>query len=131
LGNGLPSGREDLSRRVRDPLFLLIFQHIRAGITLETSSYDVGGSMKHDSLRQARFSGACRQLVSIALTALAILTMPGKTAPALGTQPLRHLDPAVTLQHAILEYPRLRDEAAMVLVGAALIGLAAAVRRAA
>ena len=38
---------------------------------------------------------------------------------------------AVAVQHARVAVPGLRDEAAMVLVGTALIGLAAAVRRAA
>jgi len=37
----------------------------------------------------------------------------------------------VAVQHARVQLPGLRDEAAMVLVGTALIGLAAAVRRAA
>lgn len=39
--------------------------------------------------------------------------------------------PAVAVQQARVAVPGLRDEAAMVLVGTALIGLAAAVRRAA
>ena len=39
--------------------------------------------------------------------------------------------PAVAVQHVRLPMAGLRDEAAMVLVGTALIGLAAAVRRAA
>jgi hypothetical protein len=38
---------------------------------------------------------------------------------------------AVAVQHVRAPLPRLRDEAAMVLVGTALIGLAAAVRRSA
>ncbi len=38
---------------------------------------------------------------------------------------------AVAVQHVHMPTPGLRDEAAMVLVGTALIGLAAAVRRAA
>ena len=38
---------------------------------------------------------------------------------------------AVAVQHARVQMPGLRDQAAMVLVGTALIGLAAAVRRAA
>jgi hypothetical protein len=37
--------------------------------------------------------------------------------------------PAVAVQQVRVPLPRLRDEAAMVLVGTALIGLAAAVRR--
>ncbi len=39
--------------------------------------------------------------------------------------------PAVAVQQVRVPLPRLRDEAAMILVGTALIGLAAAVRRAA
>ena len=39
--------------------------------------------------------------------------------------------PAVAVQRVRVPLPGLRDEAAMVLVGSALIGLAAAVRRAA
>ena len=38
---------------------------------------------------------------------------------------------AVAVQHVRVQLPGLRDEAAMVLVGTALIGLAAAVRRSA
>jgi hypothetical protein len=39
--------------------------------------------------------------------------------------------PTVAVQRVSLRYPAVRDEAAMVLVGTALIALAAAVRRAA
>lgn len=38
---------------------------------------------------------------------------------------------ALAVQHVRVAFPKVRDEAAMVLVGTALIGLAAAVRRAA
>jgi hypothetical protein len=41
------------------------------------------------------------------------------------------VESAVAVQHARVSLPGLRDEAAMVLVGTALIGLGAAVRRSA
>jgi hypothetical protein len=55
-------------------------------------------------------------------------------APALAAAPTNEETNAratVAVQHMRIAVPGLRDEAAMVLVGTALIGLAAAVRRAA
>jgi hypothetical protein len=50
---------------------------------------------------------------------------------AASTAAVRANDRAVTVQDVAVPAPGVRDEAAMVLVGALLIGLAAAVRRAA
>jgi len=47
------------------------------------------------------------------------------------TEPIAEASTAVTVQQARIPQGGLRDEAAMVLVGSALIGLAAAFRRAA
>jgi hypothetical protein len=87
--------------------------------------------MKQRGWQQTAVSMASRQLVSIALTGLAILTMSGEASPAPDRDSAAHLAPTVAVQQAIPQYQRLRDEAAMVLVGSALMGLAAAVRRAA
>jgi hypothetical protein len=72
-----------------------------------------------------------RQVVSLALTGLVVLTASVATAPAPGEEAAVRTPPTVAVQRVVSQLPRLRDEAAMVLVGTALIGLAAAVRRAA
>lgn len=54
-------------------------------------------------------------------------------APSLSAAPVNEAEsagPTVAVQQVRMPMPALRDEAAMVLVGTALIGLAAAVRRA-
>jgi hypothetical protein len=72
-----------------------------------------------------------RQVVAFAILGL-VGGAPMIGAPALGEEPARVSSPvAVQVPHASLPAPWRRDEAAMVLVGAALLGLAAAVRRAA
>lgn len=52
-------------------------------------------------------------------------------SPALAGSPVNETEsaPAVTVQPVHFQLPEIRDEAAMVLVGTALIGLGAAVRR--
>jgi hypothetical protein len=54
-------------------------------------------------------------------------------SPVLAGSPVNETEsaPTVAVQQVRLPLPELRDEAAMVLVGTALIGLGAAVRRAA
>jgi hypothetical protein len=68
------------------------------------------------------------------LATLAFVSCVSAAAPALaGTSPTEEASATATVaaQRVRVPLPGLRDEAAMVLVGTALIGLAAAVRRAA
>ena len=71
-----------------------------------------------------------KYLASIVFTGCALAA-----SPVMATPPVNEAEPtvapAVAVQHVRLPMAGLRDEAAMVLVGTALIGLAAAVRRAA
>ena len=55
----------------------------------------------------------------------------GIASPAVATPGNDEVDAAVVVQGVTVSAPVIRDEAMMVLVGTALIGLAAAVRRAA
>ena len=70
-----------------------------------------------------------RHLVSLTLAGLAVASGSGQAAPTAVEQGSN--TPTVAVQRVSLPYPAVRDEAAMVLVGTALIALAAAVRRAA
>lgn len=71
-----------------------------------------------------------RQMVSFTFAVLAMLM----ATPMVTATPTSPDEPAmastVAVQRVAVQGPGLRDEAAMVLVGTALIGLAAAVRRA-
>lgn len=75
-----------------------------------------------------------RQLVSLAFAVMAILPAHVAAAdtgpPPAGPSPSA-VAPTVATQRLPPSAPRIRDEAAMVLVGTALIAIAAAVRRAA
>jgi hypothetical protein len=71
-----------------------------------------------------------RQFVSFAILGL-VAAAPIIGAPALGEEPTPRVSAPLAIQQATLPAPWLRDEAAMVLVGTALLGLAAVVRRAA
>jgi len=75
----------------------------------------------------------CRYVGSYVFAGCITLAMPLMAAPAAtGETGGRNPDaPAVAVQQVRVPLPGLRDEAAMILVGSALIGLAAAVRRAA
>ena len=70
-----------------------------------------------------------KYLASILLAGCALAATPlvGASAGSEAAEPT----PAVAVQQVRVPLPGLRDEAAMVLVGTALIGLAAALRRAA
>ena len=71
-----------------------------------------------------------RQLVSVAIFGtMAAASVVG--SPAAGEEPAAHASAPLALQRTSLPALGMRDEAAMVLVGTALIGLAAVVRRAA
>ncbi len=72
-----------------------------------------------------------RQLVSMTLTGLAVLSTALSASPAVDDNTVANAAPTVSVQRVSLPLLAVRDEAAMVLVGAALIGVAAAVRRAA
>jgi hypothetical protein len=69
-----------------------------------------------------------KYLASILFAGCALAATP---AFAAGTGEAVETAPTVAVQQVRVAMPGLRDEAAMVLVGTALIGLAAAVRRAA
>jgi hypothetical protein len=68
----------------------------------------------------------------IAVLAFAGSTAVAEAAPAMkaDSTTARQTTPTLAVQQVRVPLPGLRDEAAMVLVGTALIGLAAAVRRA-
>jgi hypothetical protein len=66
------------------------------------------------------------------VNAMVLLAAPlAVAAPSGGLSPDEAVDTRIAVQRVSLPVTGLRDEAAMVLVGTALIGLAAAVRRAA
>lgn len=70
--------------------------------------------------------GGCIAL--IAAVSVAAAPKPGNNDAATVKPPAT---PTVAVQQVTVPFPGMRDEAAMVLVGTALIGLGAAVRRAA
>jgi hypothetical protein len=72
-----------------------------------------------------------RQLVSLTVAALAIVATGLSASPAAEDNTAGNAAPTVAVQRVSLPLPPLRDEVAMVLVGTALIAVAAAVRRAA
>jgi hypothetical protein len=72
-----------------------------------------------------------RQLVSLTIAGLAVLATGLSASPAADDNTAANAAPTVAVQRVSLPLPAIRDEAAMVLVGTALIGMAAAVRRAA
>ena len=74
-----------------------------------------------------------RQVVSAVFAALACMasTTAGAAPSIEGEEMAVSAAPTVAVQRVAVDAPALRDELAMVLVGTALIGLAAAVRRAA
>jgi hypothetical protein len=71
-----------------------------------------------------------RQLVSLTIAASAIVATGLSASPAVDDSTAANAAPTVAVQRVSLPVPAIRDEAAMVLVGTALIGVAAAVRRA-
>ena len=72
-----------------------------------------------------------RQLVSVTFAAIVIMAAAVGASPTLTDDPVSTGAPTMAVQQVTIPGPVLRDELAMVLVGTALIGLAAAVRRAA
>ena len=68
-----------------------------------------------------------KYLASLVFTGCALAALPLSAAPAVSEA--ETAAPAVAVQQVRVPASDLRDEAAMVLVGTALIGLAAAVRR--
>ena len=72
-----------------------------------------------------------RQFVTLTLAGLAIMmTTPAASASSSDDASVS-VPPTVAVQRVSLSVPAVRDEATMVLVGTALIGLGAALRRAA
>ena len=74
--------------------------------------------------------GMRRLLASVVFAGCAVIALPLWAAPAADDTASTN-QPTVAVQQVRVPVPAIRDEAAMVLVGTALIGLAAAVRRAA
>ena len=74
-----------------------------------------------------------RQLISVVIAGLAVVTGSIGAAPAVRDEAAAvSAQPTVAVQQMVgFRLPEIRDEAAMVLVGTLLIGVAAAVRRAA
>ena len=70
-----------------------------------------------------------KYLGSLLITACVAVAAPASAEPVVGDTP--NATGAVAVQQVRVQGPAFRDQAAMVLVGGALIGLAAAVRRAA
>jgi hypothetical protein len=70
-----------------------------------------------------------RQLVSLAIAGLVSLTTGLAAAPAVDDTPEAKAAANVATRRVGLPLSAVRDEAAMVLVGTALIGVAAALRR--
>jgi hypothetical protein len=133
LGNRLPLAREFTVSAPAEARLSAGSEHIRAGITLELG-IDVAIIRKQRSDRflsrpVERFS-VMRKFVSVVLTMVAVFALSASAAHAVGEETAASA-PTVAVQRVILSFPALRDEALMVLVGTALIGLAAAVRRAA
>lgn len=71
-----------------------------------------------------------RQLVLLTLAGLAIMTTTNGTSASASDDASVSAPSTVAVQRVSLSVPAVRDEAAMVLVGTALIGLGAALRRA-
>jgi hypothetical protein len=71
-----------------------------------------------------------RQLFPITLAIFTLMALSAGAAPAVGDEAPVLAPSAVAVQRVSVSIPGVRDEAAMVLVGAALLGLASAVRRA-
>ena len=76
-----------------------------------------------------RKNGMRKYLASLAFIGLLAVAAPAAATPE--TEETPNANATVAVQQVKAPLPNLRDEAAMVLVGTALIGLAAAVRRAA
>ena len=70
-----------------------------------------------------------RQLVSLTIAGMAVLGAGLNASPVSDDTTPANAAPTVAVQRVSLALPAVRDEAAMVLIGTALIGVAAAVRR--
>ena len=90
------------------------------------------GGPSNESNGEESFSVMRRQIVSMAIAGLAVLSGSIGAAPAARDEaPTASAPATVAVQRVAFRLPEIRDEAAMVLVGTLLIGVAAAVRRAA
>jgi hypothetical protein len=72
-----------------------------------------------------------RQVSLMVFVGWAMIAASVGASPAAGDEAAVTAPPTVAVQRVPVALPAVRDEAAMLLVGTALIGLAAAVRRAA
>ena len=70
-----------------------------------------------------------RKFVSLTLAILVIASSAWALSPAPGDE-AESTSPTVAVQRVSLPYPVVRDEVTMILIGTALIALAAALRRA-
>jgi hypothetical protein len=71
-----------------------------------------------------------RYLLTTSIAAFLIIVAPATGTSTPGTEVDALESAAVAVQHMAASSPYVRDEVAMVIIGTALIGLAAAVRRA-
>jgi hypothetical protein len=110
-------------------VFLDIPSDINAGITIELLMCRAGSTVYRAVHQTERDPDEMRRhLVSITVAVIAAASTLAVAAPTVGGETASST-PTVAVQRVSLPYPALRDEAAMVLVGTALIALAAAVRR--
>jgi hypothetical protein len=85
-----------------------------------------------DIAADVRGNEMSKYLASLVFAGCALTATPAVAAPAANDTPTVATDSTtVAVQQVRMPVPGLRDEAAMVLVGTALIGLGAAVRRSA
>jgi len=87
-------------------------------------------SNHHGSTQGEELTVMCRQLVTVTLVGLAIAITASGSPSAASDEASVKAAPAVAVHHVSRSAP-IRDDAAMILVGTVLIGLGAAVRRAA
>src|SRR5262245_26947035 len=88
-------------------------------------------SVDHRSTGREELRVMRRQLVTLTLAGLALATTASGPASAASDETSVTAAPTVAIDRVDPGVPAIRDEAAMVLVGTVLIGLGAAVRRAA
>jgi hypothetical protein len=84
-----------------------------------------------DIAADVRANDMRKYLASVVIAGCALGAAPASAATAAAETPKAEVSTTVAVQQVRVPVPRFRDEVAMVLVGTALIGLAAAVRRAA
>ena len=106
------------------------FGHLYSGMLLETLKDEPGEAARRATGRdQQRMQVIHRRLVTLTLATFAAM-LAGLPASPIDDKPRANPAPTRAVQRVKWSVPGVRDEPAMVVVGTALIGLAAAVRRA-